>query len=500
MFKLLTLQLQNHPFLGNLKLKFTDIDEYKNGPYTTVIIGPNGTGKSQILRMIVNIFREYDESLKLNPNSIPSYPDYKQINRYADTKFMISFSVNETEFLFTNYSKSSQDKENDFNTHMKSKYFHPNRVIANSILLNDRFPMINSSEDNIYQYMGVRRSPQVAGTRDYIKKIVNDFSKIANKPNFQNQIVQMLQFLGFKKTFWISHYPKRKNIFFTGKLTKEYFHKYFTNWQAFSSRRTEPWSISYYQKIHKNKILISELVDFINFITMKKKHISSRTWVFLYNILDNNIDLKHRFELLDHLRKLDILSYPGIEVEKGDHFDIEETSSGEYHFLLSFLGILSRIQENSLILLDEPDISLHPNWQMKYINALKSIFSEYNSCHFIIVTHSHFLISDLKPESSSLIALTKDQEGIISQIEVPKNTYGWSAEEILYSVFNVKSTRNSYIEYDLTKLLTLINKNSDDIESIESILQKLYHLKITEGDPLNIIIEKTEKYLKDFNA
>lgn len=506
MFKLLELELKNHKFLGNLELNFVDEQEESNGPYSTVIIGPNGTGKSEILRIIVDIFRELDELLQLYPDSYPFYPDYSKINRYVNSSYKIKFTLDRKQYLFTNIpeyrNKNFLEKIKDAVDGSDIRGFthsYPAKVIATSILLNDRFPMVKSKESDLYQYMGIRRSPQVAGTRDYIKKIVSDFGKIADKPNFKKQILQMLNFLGYNEKFWISYYPRRKHIFFNGNLTVDKFHYYFNNWNE-SGRKTEPWSIPYYNKMKDSKSLILELVDFINLITSNKQKVSTRSWAYYYNILEKNTDIKNNFRLLDHLRRLDIVSHPGIELEKDKNFDIENTSSGEYHFLLSFLGILSRIENNSLILLDEPDISLHPNWQMKYVNSLKQIFSDYASCHFVITTHSHFIVSDLEPATSSIIALTRNQDNSISSREVTKNTYGWSTEEILYSVFNVKSTRNSYLEYDLTKLLSLINKSSTDLSEINRILQKLHHLKLSEGDPLNIIIEKTEKYLEDFNA
>lgn len=227
--------------------------------------------------------------------------------------------------------------------------------------------------------------------------------------------------------------------------------------------------------------------------------ISARSWVYYENILDDGNDVKKQFQLLNHLRKLDILSYPGIEIEKDTNFDIENTSSGEYHFLLSFLGILSRIEENSLILLDEPDISLHPNWQMKYVGTLKQIFSDYKSCHFMLATHSHFIVSDLEPKTSSLIALKRDEDNIVKRTELPKSTYGWSAENVLYNVFNLRSVRNYYFEQNIRELLLLISSKSDDFNKIGNLVEKLDSFTLNKEDPLNIVLNRAKRYL-DKNA
>jgi predicted ATPase len=84
-----------------------------------------------------------------------------------------------------------------------------------------------------------------------------------------------------------------------------------------------------------------------------------------------------------------------------------DSSSGETNLLCQFIGILSTIQDNSLIIIDEPENSSHPNWQINYIGWLKDIFKEYLSCHFVIATHSHFILTDLQEYNSTIIALEK---------------------------------------------------------------------------------------------
>ena len=55
-----------------------------------------------------------------------------------------------------------------------------------------------------------------------------------------------------------------------------------------------------------------------------------------------------------------------------------------------------------VILIDEPDLHLHLDWQKKYIQKLIDVFSTLDpniKLHFIIATHSPFIISDLPAES-----------------------------------------------------------------------------------------------------
>jgi predicted ATP-binding protein involved in virulence len=174
-------------------------------------------------------------------------------------------------------------------------------------------------------------------------------------------------------------------------------------------------------------------------------------------------------------------------------------SSGEIQIITSMLALSSIVEENSLIIIDEPEISLHPNWQIKFIDLLCAIFKKYPTCHFLIATHSHFLVSDLKPESSSLLALVKDNEDNISPELLNYETYGWTAENILYNIFNVATVRNHYFEMDLRNLLSIISSNtkSRNTLKVKEYIRKFENFNIHNNDPLKLIIKEAKKYLNE---
>lgn len=207
------------------------------------------------------------------------------------------------------------------------------------------------------------------------------------------------------------------------------------------------------------------------------------------------------YTMLEHLRQLGIISSPEIQLKRAGSFPLQESSSGEYHFFSSIVGLLATITTNSLILIDEPEISLHPNWQMKYLSFLRELFStpEYASCHIIVATHSHFLISDLKGDSSKIIGLKRTSKEIeIVDLPVNLNTFGWSAEDVLFRVFNVKSTRNHYYEMVVADLLYLLyqqNKDNNTIQLIRAKVNDLKNLKVSEDDPIRELIIEAETYI-----
>lgn len=73
--------------------------------------------------------------------------------------------------------------------------------------------------------------------------------------------------------------------------------------------------------------------------------------------------------------------------EDGQEFSLDELSSGEKQILLFLAEVQRRIRRGSLLLIDEPEIHLHPGWQARLIGALTDLCRQYDA-QMIIATHS----------------------------------------------------------------------------------------------------------------
>ncbi len=133
---------------------------------------------------------------------------------------------------------------------------------------------------------------------------------------------------------------------------------------------------------------------------------------------------------------------------------------------------------------------------MQYIDVLNSVFENFNGCHFIIASHSHFLVSDLKAKSSAILSLRRNNANKITSENLSFDTEGWSAENILYTVFGLASTRNFYFEKDIKTVLSLISNNSDDIIKIKEIYNRLKLFNILQDDPMAIVLNDVSNYIK----
>ncbi|MBX9264707.1 hypothetical protein K5962_26620, partial [Klebsiella pneumoniae] len=135
---------------------------------------------------------------------------------------------------------------------------------------------------------------------------------------------------------------------------------------------------------------------------------------------------------------------------------------------------------------------------MKYINFIKKSINSYLNCHLIFASHSHFMISDLEPSSSSLLSINEFEGKRVCE-HIAHSTYAWSVENILYKVFHLRTVRNTQIETDLYELSSLISQKSTDVARINQILLNLEKIVLDRNDPLNIIINQGKSYIGDYN-
>jgi len=117
-----------------------------------------------------------------------------------------------------------------------------------------------------------------------------------------------------------------------------------------------------------------------------------------------------------------------------------QLSNGEKTIFGQLLSLYSNIfnqTQNKLILFDEPDLSLHPNWQKRYISEVMNLFKQNTiNIHFIFTTHSPFLLSDIPKQN--IIFLDTDEAGncqVVDGLKEKKQTFGANIHTLLSDSF-----------------------------------------------------------------
>jgi hypothetical protein len=112
-----------------------------------------------------------------------------------------------------------------------------------------------------------------------------------------------------------------------------------------------------------------------------------------------------------------------------------------------------------------------------------------------MATHSHFMVSGLERTEADIFAINKDK----SMQRFEEETYTWSAENILYNIFGVRTVGNYYMKSDISNMLKLVSKN-ESIEEIAEIYKRLEKLTYHKNDPLVDILQTVNKHIINFKG
>ncbi|MDH4870517.1 ATP-binding protein [Pseudomonas sp. BN515] len=185
-----------------------------------------------------------------------------------------------------------------------------------------------------------------------------------------------------------------------------------------------------------------------------------------------------------------------LRLHKEDYgqLNLKRASSGEQCLMVMMLGIAGHIEDGSLILIDEPEISLHPRWQEEFMRLLTSAFSGYRYCHFIVATHSPQIVARMDNCESYIYSLSKDR------LYSSKDFNNKSADFQLAELFDAPGLMNEYISRVSFNLMAKLRARKTIDSETTNELNKLLELreKLSVGDPtialINSVYELYQHY------
>lgn len=159
---------------------------------------------------------------------------------------------------------------------------------------------------------------------------------------------------------------------------------------------------------------------------------------------------------LEVIRRLDWTQPPAI-IENGG---LRRLSSGQLAMLRFAVQATGSIQKGSLILMDEPETHLHPNFISQFVQILHKILDATRSCA-IIATHSAYIVREV-PRSRVFVLRTEEGNGEVCQPRL--QTFGASIDSISQFVFGDTEIKHLYEQ--------LLSKWLGGETNIESVLEK----------------------------
>lgn len=394
-----------------------------------IITGPNGFGKTMILNIIFNLFnRRFDFFEKLVFGSIDitltgniSILITKIIEEKSSTKFEFTKdnhniggfeypSIDTQDFLnllstpiwsFEN-SNSSELQSSVMPTLKKlsidyTKLLSDNNYYVDISNANRKFKIpneiiniLNSVKVHLIQEQRLFTKVQNASSTNTLEKnqtlmveTINAYAK-----ELQEQIIVASQ-VSLKTTQQLeSSYPGRL-VKETSSLNKE---EYDEKFQALKAKQVKLSKFGLYEGNQEE--LEYSATD------------SKALYVYL-NDLEKKLgvfdELLEKLELFTGILNERRFTFKSIQVDreegfyfktsKGTKLELSQLSSGEQHEVVLLFELIFNAQQNVVVLIDEPEISLHVTWQKEFLNDLLKII-EIQQFQVIVATHSPSIIHD----------------------------------------------------------------------------------------------------------
>jgi len=197
----------------------------------------------------------------------------------------------------------------------------------------------------------------------------------------------------------------------------------------------------------------------------------------LFGALDSNVEFSQvKMDTYDILLKQ----------KNGSTIYFEYLSSGYKSVIYILLGLVKEIELrykdphikvedfSGLVIIDEVDLHLHPEWQASLIRLLKSTFPK---AQFIVTTHSPHMLQVAEPDE--IIPLGFDQNGNVYLRAVPQNEFGyqgWTVEEILTDVMGLTATTSETFSNALNNFENALSEdNATQANYYFKLLDKMLH-------------------------
>ena len=237
-----------------------------------------------------------------------------------------------------------------------------------------------------------------------------------------------------------------------------------------SQRNNSAFNLSdkliYYKASEENSSAKKIITDYVDELIYEKDIKSSLAYEQVRKTLNetlSSIDLQVEFSSLDKEKEIFFRN------KQSEKIKLKDLSGGEKEIITKVFPLFISEIKDSVILIDEPESSLHPNWQNEIIGLYKRI-AEKNNNQIIIATHSPHIVSAV--EDKYIKILIKENDGI-KVIDSSTKSYGKKIDEILLDVFKVKGLRTPLIESKITKLKELVTDNNFETRDFKLLLTEL---------------------------
>ena len=417
----------------------------------SVLLGKNGQGKSRLLSAIAITFQLLD---RFRSAGVEKGLPLARLEYEAQGRHHLIVS-----------EASKITVEIDGNAAPLADAILPSRVIGLSMTPFDKFPIGNEprqlslfspTDPDIYVYLGMRERMGRASSTALIDRAIGGlFGRI--RMGDRGRITHVFDMLGFEP---------RLTMVYRLEHSKALTELAYGDAEQMQSLRQNSFTYHRLERYLKQGDAAAER------LTVAARAVAEHTD---RNFISVEIDLRYpdpssliTQQHVQVIRDAGLARLFAVEAHRvdGTIIDFKEASSGELSLAITFMSLAGNLDDDALILIDEPETNLHPQWQAQYLDLLLQTFAAYRGCHYILATHSPLILSDA-PSSATIASLNnhRSQDG--------DAVAGRPVDYLLVREFDVASGSNYYVQEEIVKALRLAADGEGAGEEFQQTVGKL---------------------------
>jgi hypothetical protein len=126
--------------------------------------------------------------------------------------------------------------------------------------------------------------------------------------------------------------------------------------------------------------------------------------------------------------------------------------------------ILTNSQNLDYVFIDEPENSLHPQWQSRFLGFMKEI-SRRDNISYQLASHSPVLLTGALASERNL-RIVRCRQGQFSELRHFRKQSDDSVEELLWGAFDVITPASRFVAKRVSDLLWMLERNTISAENI----------------------------------
>jgi len=460
----------------------------------TAIVGKNGSGKSSVFEFILdrlaNRYSDYPKNfifLYLDKNKFYKYDNFfynlnskMKVEKYPNRENLLNYCTNLITLYLNNQRERIEPRDSE-KLFIENHNFNQNYI--NKILIKNYMGINNQlikNTNSFFRPMEVQFNIKIMDSffsiLDEDKKFYSDgvwekVEKLKEKLKDSTFYERLMIVIDIFEIKYKEHTTVPKFDFNIERVSNGSFYKY----------KIEKSFIDNIPKIIKNNKL-------------KESNFKLNIHDITPNIFDFIEQLPYIFDIivLDNNKSFNNLSYGERQLLAQLNFILYylNKNSYEYHHLYYADGGEIDVDEYEniavneiIVLLDEFELGLHPDWQKNFISYIIKFFKNIDKkINIILTSHSPFLLSDIPKQN--IIFLDKDENGnckVVDGLKEKKQTFGANIHTLLSdSFFMEDGLMGEFAKGKIDDVINYLHGKESKIKSNDEA-QKLIHII---GEPI----------------